>query len=103
DRREIDPAWFVRTYYLVPAGEQTKAYRLLAEIMEEKGRAGIASFVMRDHAYPVAIFAESGILRAQTLRFADEIRTPKALGLPRAAKPDPKRVRAIGKATAALA
>ena len=72
----------------MPAREQTKAYRLLAEIMEEKGRAGIASFVMRERAYPVAIFAESGILRAETLRFADEIRTPKTLGLPRAAKPD---------------
>jgi DNA end-binding protein Ku len=103
DRREIDPAYFVRTYYLVPAGEQTKAYRLLAEILEEKGLAGIASFVMRERAYPVAIFAESGILRAETLRFADEIRTPKTLGLPRAAKPDARRVRAIEKATSGLA
>ena len=103
DRREIDPAYFVRTYYLVPAGEQTKAYRLLAEIMEQQGRAGIATFVMRERAYPVAIFAEQGILRAETLRFADEIRTPESLALPKAAKPDPARVRAIGKAVSALA
>src|SRR5688572_30749676 len=103
DRREIDPAYFVRTYYLVPAGEQSKAYRLLAEIMEQKDRVGVASFVMRDRAYPVAIFAEAGILRAETLRFADEIRTPETLGLPRPKKPDAKRVRAVEKATGALA
>jgi DNA end-binding protein Ku len=103
DRREIDPAWFVRTYYLVPAGEQTKAYRLLAEIMEREGRAGIATFVMRERAYPVAIFAEAGILRAGTLRFADEIRSPESLKLPKAGKPDAARVRAIGKAVSALA
>jgi DNA end-binding protein Ku len=102
DRREIDPAYFVRTYYLVPAGEQTKAYRLLAEIMEHQGCAGIASFVMRERAYPVAIFAESGILRAQTLRFADELRAPEALALPRAAKRDASRARAVAKAVAAL-
>ena len=103
DRSEIDPTYFVRTYYLVPAGEQTKAYRLLAEIMEREGRAGIATFVMRERAYPVAIFAEAGILRAETLRFADEVRTPESLKLPKAGKPDAARVRAIAKAVSALA
>ena len=103
ERRAIDPAYFVRTYYLVPSGEQTKAYRLLAEIMEKEERAGIATFVMRERAYPVAIFADDGILRAETLRFADEVRTPESLALPKAARPDAARVRAIEKATAALA
>jgi DNA end-binding protein Ku len=102
DRREIDPAYFVHTYYLVPGSEQTKAYRLLAEIMEEKGRAGVATFVMRERAYPVAIFAESGILRAETLRFADEIRTPEVIGLPGPGRLDAARVRAAEKATSAL-
>src|SRR5262249_3827435 len=40
EQDEIDPAYFVRTYFLVPR-DQTKAYRLLAEIMEQTGRAGI--------------------------------------------------------------
>jgi DNA end-binding protein Ku len=87
EAEEIDPKYFERAYYLVPAGGSTKGYRLLAEVMEESGRAGIATFVMRAREYVVAIFAEKGLLRAETLRFEDEIRSPKDVGLPKAAKP----------------
>ena len=79
---EIDPMHFERAYYLTPAGGSTKAYRLLARVMEDTGRAGIATFVMRAKEYLVAILAENGILRAETLRFADEVRTPERIGLP---------------------
>jgi DNA end-binding protein Ku len=82
---EIDPMYFERAYYLTPAGQSTKAYRLLARVMEETGRAGIATFVMRTKEYLVAIMAENGILRAETLRFADELRSPADVGLPEAA------------------
>jgi DNA end-binding protein Ku len=81
-REQIDPAWFVRSYFLVPGEEQQRAYRLLADTMERTGRAGIANFVMRGRAYAVAIFADQGILRAETLRFGDELRSPTDLGLP---------------------
>ncbi len=83
---DIDPLFFERSYYLAPAGESTKAYRLLAETMEKSKRAGIATFVMRGKEYLVAITAEDGLLRADTLRFADEIRSPKAVGLPEVPK-----------------
>lgn len=85
---EIDPMYFERAYFLTPAGSSTKAYRLLARVMEETGRAGIATFVMRGREYLVAILAENGILRAETLRFADELRTPESVGLPEPTKPD---------------
>jgi DNA end-binding protein Ku len=77
----IDPSYFDRPYYLVPSGQSPKPYRLLAEIMERTGRAGIATFVMRTKEYLVAIIADGGILRAETLRFADEIRSPEDIGL----------------------
>ena len=83
---DIDPLFFERSYYLAPAGESTKAYRLLAETMEKTRRAGIATFVMRGKEYLVAITAEDGLLRADTLRFADEIRSPQAVGLPEVPK-----------------
>lgn len=86
DRNEIDPVFFDRAYFLTPAGESTKAYRLLAETMERKNRAGIATFVMRGKEYLVAILAENGILRAETLRFADELRSPSDVDLPEPAK-----------------
>jgi DNA end-binding protein Ku len=79
---DIDPIYFEKAYYLTPAGDSTKAYRLLARVMEESDRAGIATFVMRGKEYLVAILAENGILRAETLRFAEEVRTPEFIGLP---------------------
>jgi DNA end-binding protein Ku len=82
EAEKIDPIHFERAYYLVPDGSSTKAYRLLAQVMEETGRAGIATFVMRGKEHLVAILAENGILRAETLRFADEVRTPESVGLP---------------------
>jgi DNA end-binding protein Ku len=78
----INPAYFERAYFLVPDGDTTKAYRLLARSMEEEQRAGIATFVMHGRDYLVAIIAEGGILRAETLRFHDELRTPEQVGLP---------------------
>ena len=84
---DVDPRYFERAYYLTPNGQSTKAYRLLAQVMEDTGRAGIATFVMRAKEYLVAIIAENGILRAETLRFADELRTPETVGLPEPAEP----------------
>jgi DNA end-binding protein Ku len=86
DADSIDPIYFRRGYFLVPSGGTTKAYRLLAEAMEKKKYAGIATFVMRDKEYLVAIMSENGILRAETMRFEDEIRTPEEVGLPKKAK-----------------
>ncbi|MGN6186748.1 MAG: Ku protein [Thermoanaerobaculia bacterium] len=86
DLADIDPMYFERAYYLVPGSGTNKAYRLLAEVMEKREVAGIATFVMRAKEYLVAIIAENGILRAETLRFEDEIRTPEDIGLPKIAK-----------------
>jgi DNA end-binding protein Ku len=80
---DVDPMYFVRAYYLIPGPGGAKAYRLLARVMEDTGRAGIARFVMRGKEYLVALIAENGILRAETLRFADELRSPKDVGLPK--------------------
>ncbi len=79
---ELPTPLFARAYVLAPSGESTKAYRLLAATMEQSGEAGIATFVMRDKAYVVAILAKAGVLFAETLRFADELRTPEMIGLP---------------------
>jgi DNA end-binding protein Ku len=87
DRTAIDPIYYDRAYFLVPTGGTNKAYRLLAEVMEKKDQAGIATFVMRAKEYLVAIIAENGILRAETLRFASEIRTPEDVELPNPVKP----------------
>lgn len=92
---DIDPMYFERGYFLVPDEGATKAYRLLARAMEEEGRAGIASFVMRGKEYLCAIVAEDGILRAVTLRFHDELRSPETVGLPEPDAPARAKVKAM--------
>ena len=83
---QIPALYFQKPYFLAPAGRSAKAYVLLAETMKRSGRAAIGSFVMRDHEYLVAIVQDNGVLRADTLRYADEIRTPESIGLPKRSK-----------------
>jgi len=99
---ELSPLYFERAYFLVPDGSTTKAYRLLAETLAQEKRAGIATFVMRGKEYLCAIIAERGILRAQTLRFADEVRSPEAIGLPPRQPADPADVAQFAKAINSL-
>ena len=79
----IPPIYFERGYFLTPAAGSQKAYKLLAETMDKSGLAGIATFVMRGKEYLVAIFSDKGILRAETMRFSDELRSPSDVGLPK--------------------
>jgi DNA end-binding protein Ku len=99
---QIPPMYFQRPYFLAPAGRSTKAYHLLAATMERTGRVGIGTFVMRSHEYLVAILSEGGVLRAETLRFADEIRSPDDLELPKPRKAQQKLKEALAKEIKAL-
>ncbi|MFJ8159984.1 Ku protein [Streptomyces sp. NPDC096136] len=78
DLAEVDPIFFDRTYYLGPRGaEFGKVYSLLEQALAKAGKAGIATFVMRQHEYLVALKAENGLLTLHTLHWADEIRDPE--------------------------
>jgi DNA end-binding protein Ku len=89
----IPPIYFERGYFLIPEPGAEKAYKLLAETMEKTGHAGVATFVMRGKEYLVAIFADHGILRGETMRFADELRSPADVGLPKKKRVAPAIVR----------
>ncbi|MFP4378416.1 MAG: Ku protein [Spirochaetales bacterium] len=82
DLHEIPDFHFDRPYFLAPSGGSSKAYQLLAHVMQERGKAGIGRFVMRGKEYLVAIVAQNGILMAETLRFADEVRDTDRVPLP---------------------
>jgi DNA end-binding protein Ku len=101
-RGEIPRQMLERPYVLAPAGDSTKAYRLLAETMERSQRAGIATFVMRGKEYLAAIFAEGGMLRAVTMRFAAALRTPRDIGLPKVVRADADRKRELERVVAEL-
>lgn len=97
DADSIPPIYFERGYFLTPAAGSQKAYKLLAETLENTGQAGVATFVMRGKEYLVAIFPDHGILRAELMRFPDELRSPKDIGLPEKTKVPPATVRKFEK------
>lgn len=57
---------------------------------------------MRGKEYLCAIVGERGILRAEMLRFADEVRSPEAIGLPPRRPADPADLARFAKAIKAL-
>jgi DNA end-binding protein Ku len=70
----IDPIFYEKTYWLVPADEAAeKAYALLAAAMEAEQRVGIGMVVMRTKQYLAAIRPLQGALAMSTMRFADEV------------------------------
>lgn len=81
DLAEIDPVYFDRPYYVAPAGKKVgkgaeHAYALLAEAMRRADKVAVASFVMRDKQYLVAVRAGPESLVLETLHYADEVRDP---------------------------
>jgi DNA end-binding protein Ku len=99
----IPPIYFERGYFLTPAAGSQKAYKLLAETMHKEGQAGVATFVMRGKEYLVAIFSDNGILRAEMMRFADELRSPAEVDLPKKQKVPAATVRKFEKLISARA
>jgi DNA end-binding protein Ku len=77
DLDQIDPIYFRTTYYLAPEGEAAgRAYALLRQAMRESGKVAIATFVMRNKEYLVAIRPEQDVIALETLYFSDEVRSP---------------------------
>jgi DNA end-binding protein Ku len=81
---------------VAPDGDAGKrAYQLLLAAMEEQGRVGIGTVVMRNKQYLTAIRPLDGVLAMSTMRFADEV-VPRSDvdALPnRRAKPDERELR----------
>ncbi len=74
---DIDPVFFRSSYYLAPEGEGAdKAYALLRQAMADSGRVALATMVMRNKEYLVAIRPEADALALHTMYFADEVRSP---------------------------
>ena len=77
DQQDIDPVYFRSSYYLAPEGAGAdKAYALLRQAMAESDRVAIATLVMRNKEYLVAIRPEGDALALPTMYFSDEVRQP---------------------------
>ncbi|KOG41343.1 Ku protein [Streptomyces decoyicus] len=77
DLDAVEPIFFDKTYYLGPRGkEYAKVYGLLHRALTMSRKAGIATLVLRNREYLVAVKAEADLLVLHTLHWADEIRDP---------------------------
>ncbi len=77
EQADIDPVYFRSSYYLAPEGAGAdKAYALLRKAMADAGKVAIATLVMRNKEYLVAIRPEDDALALHTMYFADEVRAP---------------------------
>src|SRR5712692_5930017 len=85
DADDIDFLYFDTPYYLAPSGKSgVKAYALLRDALEETGRVGVGTIVLRQREHIAALEPSGEALVLTTMRFAHEIRSAKELDLPRA-------------------
>ena len=77
DADEVDPVYFDRTYYLVPAGTeaQRRPYALLLEAMREDGVVGIGSFVLAGKEKLCLIRPKGDALALETLYVAEDVKS----------------------------
>jgi DNA end-binding protein Ku len=77
DLESIDPIYFQSSYYLAPRGKGAdRAYGLLRQAMRETNRVGLATLVMRDKQYLVAVRPSERVLVLETMYFQDQVRDP---------------------------
>lgn len=79
DAAEIDPIFYKSSYYLAPEKTGTKAYRILREALESKGRVGIAYVTFRDKRHLAVIRPRGDVLVLETMHWPDEVREPGEL------------------------
>jgi DNA end-binding protein Ku len=76
---EIDPVYFRKAYYLLPAEGAEKPYRLLVRALDETGRVAIAKVVIRNKQHLAAVRPYEDVLLLETMYYSDEVRKPQAL------------------------
>ena len=84
---EIDPIYVDRTYYLGPDKGGDRPYRLLRDALERAKLVGVASYAARGKSYLVMVRPFENGLAMHQLRYPDEIKPWKAVGLHELAKP----------------
>jgi DNA end-binding protein Ku len=79
DLDDIDPIYFEQPYYLGPDKGAARAYALLVQAMKESRKVAIARFVLRNKEHLAAIRPMDDVLTLTTMRFHDEVTSPKDL------------------------
>jgi DNA end-binding protein Ku len=81
--QQVDRIWLDRTYYLGADKGGERAYKLLAEALEESKRVAIGQYAARGKQYLIMIRPLEGRLVMEQLRYADEIRAIAEIPVPK--------------------
>jgi DNA end-binding protein Ku len=78
---DVDPIYFDRTYYLVPAGTeaQRRPYALLLQAMREQGVIGIGSFVLAGKEKLAAVRPKGDALALETMFVAEDVKSQEEI------------------------
>jgi DNA end-binding protein Ku len=76
---DIDSMFYETPYYLAPEKSGAKAYNLLREALQETGKAGLGTYVLRNKETLGLIKPHDDVLVLNKIRFAEEIRDASEL------------------------
>jgi DNA end-binding protein Ku len=71
---EIDPVYYEKPYYVVPAKGAEKSYKLLLKALDETKTVGLAEFMLRNRAHICILKNHEGVLLLNQLRYHEEVR-----------------------------
>lgn len=71
---EIDPVYYEKPYFIVPAKGAEKSYKLLLKALDETKTVGLAEFMLRNRAHICALKNHDGVLLLNQLRYHEEIK-----------------------------
>ena len=74
DESEIDPMFYKSSYYLAPEKTGVKAYKILEQALEDKGRVAIAKVSIREKQQLATLRAKEGVIVMETMYSPDELR-----------------------------
>ncbi|GHF62954.1 DNA end-binding protein Ku [Amycolatopsis bartoniae] len=73
---QLDPLYFLKSYYLEPEVPATKPYVLLSEALQQAERVAIVRVALRQRETLGALRVRGQVLMLDTLHWPDEVRTP---------------------------
>ncbi|WP_326955230.1 non-homologous end joining protein Ku [Amycolatopsis sp. NBC_01286] len=73
---DVDPIWFVKSYFLEPEPAGTKPYVLFSEALQQSGRIALVTVALRRREVLGALRVRDQVLVLETMLWPDEVRTP---------------------------
>jgi DNA end-binding protein Ku len=81
DHKEIDPLYFEKPYYVVPADDEVahEGFAVIREALRKAGKVGLGQMATRGQDQLVAVSPEGDGLLLETLRYEKEVKDPKEI------------------------